>query len=88
MTLHLFDTYARQERPFTPLAPPQVRLYACGPTVYNYQHIGNLRTYIFEDILRRALEYSGYEVHHVVNITDVGHPTPAAPSHPCAEPTR
>ena len=75
MTLHLFDTYARQERPFTPLAPPQVRLYACGPTVYNYQHIGNLRTYIFEDILRRALEYSGYEVHHVVNITDVGHLT-------------
>ena len=61
--------------PFTPLAPPQVRLYACGPTVYNYQHIGNLRTYIFEDILRRALEYSGYEVHHVVNITDVGHLT-------------
>ena len=54
MTLRLFDTYARQERPFTPLAPPQVRLYACGPTVYNYQHIGNLRTYIFEDILRRA----------------------------------
>ena len=75
MTLHLFDTYARQVRPFTPLAPPQVRLYACGPTVYNYQHIGNLRTYIFEDILRRALEYSGYEVHHVVNITDVGHLT-------------
>ena len=46
MTLHLFDTYARQERPFAPLEPPKVRLYACGPTVYNYQHIGNYRTYI------------------------------------------
>ena len=75
MTLHLFDTYARQERPFAPLNPPKVRLYACGPTVYNYQHIGNYRTYVFEDVLRRTLEYCGYEVHHVVNITDVGHLT-------------
>ena len=75
MALHLFDTYARQARPFAPLEPPSVRLYACGPTVYNYQHIGNLRTYLFEDILRRTLEYSGYQVQHVVNITDVGHLT-------------
>lgn len=75
MTLHLYDTYERQARPFAPLNPPHVGLYGCGPTVYNYQHIGNLRTYIFEDILRRALEYSGYEVKHVVNITDVGHLT-------------
>ena len=75
MTLHLYDTYERQARPFAPIDPPRVGLYGCGPTVYNYQHIGNLRTYIFEDILRRALEYSGYEVNHVVNITDVGHLT-------------
>ena len=54
---------------------PKSACMPAAPTVYNYQHIGNLRTYIFEDILRRALEYSGYEVHHVVNITDVGHLT-------------
>ena len=75
MTLHLYDTYERRLRPFEPLDPPKVGLYACGPTVYNYQHIGNLRTYIFEDILRRTLEYCGYQVRHVVNITDVGHLT-------------
>lgn len=75
MTLHLYDTYERQLRPFTPINAPFVGLYGCGPTVYNFQHIGNLRTYIFEDILRRALEYSGYDVKHVVNITDVGHLT-------------
>jgi cysteinyl-tRNA synthetase len=75
MTLHLYDTYERQARPFTPLNAPHVGLYGCGPTVYNYQHIGNLRTYIFEDLLRRTLEYSGYAVRHVVNITDVGHLT-------------
>ena len=75
MTLHLYDTYERQLRPFTPINAPIVGIYCCGPTVYNFQHIGNLRTYIFEDILRRALEYSGYDVKHVVNITDVGHLT-------------
>ena len=75
MPLNLYDTYARQQRPFAPIEPDKVRLYACGPTVYNFQHIGNYRTYIFEDILRRALEYSGYDVYHVVNITDVGHLT-------------
>ena len=48
-------------------------MYACGPTVYDYAHIGNLRTYIFEDILRRVLEFNGYQVKHVMNITDVGH---------------
>ena len=75
MTLHLYDTYERQLRPFTPINAPIVGIYCCGPTVYNFQHIGNLRTYIFEDILRRSLEYSGYDVKHVVNITDVGHLT-------------
>jgi cysteinyl-tRNA synthetase len=73
MTLRLFDTYTRSLRDFEPLDPAGVRLYACGPTVYDYAHIGNLRTYIFEDILRRVLEFNGYKVKHVMNITDVGH---------------
>jgi cysteinyl-tRNA synthetase len=73
MNLRLFDTYTRKLRDFEPLHPPEVGMYACGPTVYDYAHIGNLRTYIFEDVLRRVLEYNGYQVKHVVNITDVGH---------------
>lgn len=75
MKLTLFDTYTRSLREFAPLHPPEVGMYGCGPTVYDYAHIGNLRTYIFEDILRRALEFNGYQVKHVVNITDVGHLT-------------
>lgn len=73
--LKLFDTWERKVRQFEPLEPDQVRMYACGPTVYNYAHIGNLRTYVFEDLLRRALELNGYHVRHIVNITDVGHLT-------------
>ena len=73
MTLQLFDTYTRRLRDFEPLHPPQVGLYTCGPTVYDYAHIGNLRTYVFEDILRRVLDFNGYTVKHVMNITDVGH---------------
>ena len=73
MTIRLYDTYERQVRDFKPLRPPHVDLYACGLTVYDYAHIGNLRTYIFEDILRRVLEFNGYHVQHVMNITDVGH---------------
>jgi cysteinyl-tRNA synthetase len=81
MTLYLYDTYTRSLREFTPLNPapagekPEVGLYTCGPTVYDYAHIGNLRTYIFEDVLRRVLEFNGYRVNHVMNITDVGHLT-------------
>lgn len=75
MVLQLYDTYSRSLRDFTPLSPPNVGLYACGPTVYNYAHIGNLRTYLFEDVLRRVLEFNSYEVRHVTNITDVGHLT-------------
>jgi len=75
MTLRLYDTYTRSVRDFGPLRPPTVGLYTCGPTVYDYAHIGNLRTYVFEDILRRVLLYNGYEVRHVMNITDVGHLT-------------
>lgn len=73
--LKLFDTWEREIRDFVPLHDNRVGLYCCGPTVYNYAHIGNLRTYLFEDILRRVLELNGYEVTHVVNITDVGHLT-------------
>ncbi len=74
MTLSLYDTYAREQRDFVPIKNDgSVGLYCCGPTVYNYAHIGNLRTYIFEDVLRRVLELNGYTVDHVVNITDVGH---------------
>jgi len=75
MTLYLFDTFTRTTREFQPLNPPEVGLYTCGPTVYDYAHIGNLRTYIFEDFLRRVLEFNGYQVKHVMNITDVGHLT-------------
>jgi cysteinyl-tRNA synthetase len=73
MTLRLFDTYTRGLRDFEPLQPAVVSMYACGPTVYDYAHIGNLRTYIFEDVLRRVLDFNGYTVTHVMNITDVGH---------------
>lgn len=73
MTLKLYDTYTRSLRDFEPIESGKAGLYCCGPTVYNYAHIGNLRTYVFEDVLRRALEINGFEVNHVVNITDVGH---------------
>ena len=73
MTLKLYDTYERKLREFVPLEPGRVGLYTCGPTVYDYAHIGNLRTYIFEDFLRRVLEFNGYVVNQVMNITDVGH---------------
>jgi cysteinyl-tRNA synthetase len=73
MDLQLFDTYTRTIRKFEPLHPPEVGLYTCGPTVYDYAHIGNLRTYIFEDFLRRVLDWNHYPVKHIMNITDVGH---------------
>ncbi|MGA2383734.1 MAG: cysteine--tRNA ligase [Gemmatimonadales bacterium] len=71
MTLRLFNTLTRQVEEFAPLVPPKVTLYTCGPTVWNYAHIGNFRTFVFEDVLRRYLEYSGYAVIHVMNLTDV-----------------
>src|SRR3989339_2178541 len=70
-TLYLFNTLTHTKEEFKPLRKGKVSLYTCGPTVYNYAHIGNLRTYIFEDILRRVLEYNGYNVRHIMNITDV-----------------
>ncbi|HVO34994.1 MAG TPA: cysteine--tRNA ligase [Gemmatimonadales bacterium] len=78
MTLRLFNTLTRRVEDFAPLAPPRVTLYTCGPTVWNYAHIGNFRTFVFEDVLRRYLEYSGYEVTHVMNLTDVDDRTIAA----------
>jgi len=73
--MKLYNTLTRRKEEFDPMTPPNVGLYCCGPTVYNYAHIGNLRTYVFEDILRRALEFNGYVVKHVMNVTDVGHLT-------------
>lgn len=72
--VRLYNTLTRKKEIFKPLKSP-VRMYTCGPTVYDYVHIGNLRTYIFEDILRRTLEMAGFRVRHVMNITDVGHLT-------------
>ena len=75
MELRLFNTMGREIQRFEPIEKGKVAMYACGPTVYNYAHIGNLRAYLVEDILRRTLEYFGYSVSHVMNITDVGHLT-------------
>ncbi len=75
MQLRLYNSLTRAKELFQPVQAGQVGLYTCGPTVYNYAHIGNLRTYIFEDVLKRTLSYHGYEVKHVMNITDVGHLT-------------
>jgi cysteinyl-tRNA synthetase len=71
MSLQLHNTLTRRIEPFVPLVPGRVTLYTCGPTIYNYAHIGNFRTFLFEDLLRRWLEASGYEVFHVMNLTDV-----------------
>ena len=71
MTLRLFNTMTRRVEPFTPLVPGRVSLYTCGPTIWNYAHIGNFRTFLFEDLLRRWLEASGYAVFHMMNLTDV-----------------
>lgn len=75
MKLHFHNTLGRKLQEFESLEPGRVGMYCCGPTVYHYAHIGNLRTYVNEDFLRRVLEYAGYKVNHVVNITDVGHLT-------------
>ena len=75
-TLRLYDTYSRSLREFAPLDPSgSVGIYTCGPTVYDYQHIGNYRTFLFEDTLKRVLRFNGYRVRHVMNVTDVGHLT-------------
>ncbi len=73
--LNFYNTRTRQIEEFKPLKSGHVGIYSCGPTVYSYAHIGNMRAYIFADILRRSLEHFGYKVNHVMNITDVGHLT-------------
>ena len=79
--LKLFNTLTRKKENFKPLSKnkkkqgQEVGLYTCGPTVYNFAHIGNLRSYLFEDILKRVLLYNGFKVRHIMNITDVGHLT-------------
>jgi cysteinyl-tRNA synthetase len=71
--LILHNTLTRKKEEFIPIEPEKAKMYCCGPTVYNFAHIGNLRAYFFEDILKRVLLYNSYEVKHVMNITDVGH---------------
>jgi cysteinyl-tRNA synthetase len=73
--LKLFNSLTRQLETFVPVHPGEARVYSCGPTVYNYQHIGNMRAYVFADTLGRVLSYKGYKLTHVINITDVGHLT-------------
>lgn len=75
MTLKLYNTLTRKKEIFKPIKKGEVKLYSCGPTVYWYQHIGNLKAYLFSDLLRRFLEFQGYDVKQVINITDVGHLT-------------
>src|SRR5262249_24071993 len=72
-TLRIFNTLSRRVEDFSPLQPGQVRMYTCGPTVYRFIHIGNLRSFVTADCLRRTLEYFGFAVTQVKNITDVGH---------------
>ncbi|NLR71581.1 cysteine--tRNA ligase [Novosphingobium sp. ERN07] len=73
--LKLFNSLTRQLEEFQPVHPGEARVYSCGPTVYNYPHIGNMRAYVFADILGRTLSFKGYKLTHVINITDVGHLT-------------
>jgi cysteinyl-tRNA synthetase len=71
--IEFYDTRSRSQRPFEPLEPGRVGIYSCGPTVYAPQHVGNMRSFLVADLLRRFLESEGFEVTHVINITDVGH---------------
>lgn len=73
MSFAIYNTLTRKKEEMIPIEEGRIRMYTCGPTVYDFAHIGNLRTYIFEDLLKKSLKYMGYEVKHVMNITDVGH---------------
>ena len=73
--LNLFNTLSRKTEEFEPIEKNKVSMYTCGPTVYDFSHIGNLRSYIFADILKRVLIFNGFKVNHVINVTDVGHLT-------------
>src|SRR5436309_8784242 len=74
-SLYLHKTLTNPKEEFTASDDKKVQMYCCGPTVYNFAHIGNLRTYIFEDILHRTIQFNGWGLVHVMNITDVGHMT-------------
>src|ERR1700753_2512171 len=71
MPLRFYNTLTQQVQPFAPLDPDTVCMYTCGPTVYDYAHIGNFRTFVFYDLLRRVIRLNGYKLDHVMNITDV-----------------
>ncbi|MCI0472541.1 MAG: cysteine--tRNA ligase, partial [Ignavibacteria bacterium] len=71
--IYFYNTLSRKKEEFIPISGSKAGIYTCGPTVYNFAHIGNLRSYFFEDILKRVLLYNGYDVKHIMNITDVGH---------------
>lgn len=73
MELTFYNTLTKEKEKFIPIEENKVRMYSCGPTVYSYAHIGNFRTYVFVDTLRRVIKYNGFELKHVMNITDVGH---------------
>src|SRR3989338_7293280 len=73
--LKIYNTLAKKNEELKPLNPPLVNMYTCGPTVYDFQHIGHMRRYVGDDILIRALEFNNYRVKQVMNITDVGHLT-------------
>ncbi len=80
MQIYLFDTLKKEKREFFPIKENEVSMYHCGPTVYFYAHIGNLRTYVMADIIRRVFQFNGYKVNQVMNITDIGHLTSDADS--------
>ena len=73
MKIYFYNTLTRKKDEFIPIDEKEIRMYSCGPTVYYFAHIGNLRAYLFMDTLRRTLKYNGYKLKHVMNITDVGH---------------
>lgn len=73
MDIYFYNTLTRKKELFKPIDEKEVKIYSCGPTVYYFAHIGNLRAYLFMDSLRRVLKYNGYNLKHVMNITDVGH---------------
>ena len=73
MKIQFYNSLTNQQEEFTPLEPGKVSMYSCGPTVYDFAHIGNFRSFLFGDLLRRFFELTGHDVHHVMNITDVGH---------------
>ena len=75
LELRFYNTLTHRQEPFTPIQPGKVSMYNCGPTVYDFAHIGNFKTFLFSDVLRRFLELVGYDVHQVMNLTDVGHMT-------------